>query len=73
LVKDHKKKDKWGQFPTRLIISAISFDSAFPKLGYFGIKKIFDDANIDYMKKTIVQTSHAKRSAHTVFSLDIER
>jgi hypothetical protein len=46
-----------------------------------GIKKIFDDEKVNYMKKTIVQASHAKgileklfinKSSHTVFSLDIE-
>jgi hypothetical protein len=46
-----------------------------------GINKIFDDGKVNYMKKTIVQASHAKgtleklsinKSSHTVFSLDIE-
>jgi hypothetical protein len=46
-MKDHKKKDKWGQYPTRLVIPATNFTSAFPKLGYLGIKKIFDDETID--------------------------
>jgi hypothetical protein len=81
LIKDHKKKDKWGNFPTRLVIPATNFTSAFPKLGYMGIKKIFDDEKVNYMKKTIVQASHAKgileklfinKSSHTVFSLDIK-
>jgi hypothetical protein len=81
LRKDHKKKDKWGNFPTKLVITATNFTSAFPKLGYLGIKKIFDDEKVNYMKKTIVQASHAKgileklfinKSSHTVFSLDIE-
>jgi hypothetical protein len=29
LIKDHKKKDKWGNFPTRLVIPATNFTSAF--------------------------------------------
>jgi hypothetical protein len=46
-----------------------------------GIKKIFDDEKVNYMKKMIVQASHTKgileklfidKSSHTVFSLDIE-
>jgi hypothetical protein len=39
LVKDHKKKDKWGQYPTRLVIPATNFTPPLPKLGYLGIKK----------------------------------
>jgi hypothetical protein len=81
LVKDHEKKNKWGRVPTRLVIPAMNFTSAFPKLGYLRIKKVFDDANIDHVKKTIAQASHAKsaletwnmkKSTHDVFSLDIE-
>jgi hypothetical protein len=58
-----------------------NFTSAFLKLGYMGIKKIFDDEKVNYMKKTIVQACHAKgtleklfinKSSHTVCSLDIE-
>jgi hypothetical protein len=81
IIKDHKKKDKWGNFTSRLVIPATNFTSSFPKLGYMGIKKIFDDEKVNYMKKAIVQASHAKgtleqlfinKSSHTVFSLDIE-
>jgi hypothetical protein len=64
-----------------LVIPATSFTSAFPKLGYLGIKNIFDDAKINYMAKTIIQASHAKdqlerlhinKKNNRVFSLDIE-
>jgi hypothetical protein len=82
LVKDHKKKDKWGQYPTRLVIPATNFTSSFPKLGCLGIKKILDDdETIDYVKKMIVQASQAKnrleklhinKSRNTIFSLYIE-
>jgi hypothetical protein len=80
-VKDHKKKDKWGQFPTRLVTPATNFTSAFPKLGYLGIKKIFNKGKVDCMKKMIIQASHAKgalenlnikKSSHAIFSLDIK-
>jgi hypothetical protein len=51
--------------------------SAFPKMGYIGIKNILDTAGI---RKTIIQTSAAKRTlkklgstrdTHTIISLDI--
>jgi hypothetical protein len=76
-----RHKTKWGQHPTRLVIPATNFTSAFQKLGYLGIKKILHDANIDYVKKTIVQASRAKtfleslganKSTHAMFSLAIE-
>jgi hypothetical protein len=52
-VKDHKKNDnKWGQFPTRLlVIPANKITRVFPKLGHLGIKKIFEEAKIDCMTK----------------------
>jgi hypothetical protein len=37
LIKDHKKADSKGNFPTRLVVPANNFTSAFPKLGYLGI------------------------------------
>eukprot|EP00957_Ditylum_brightwellii_P140423 10699254-Ditylum_brightwellii.AAC.1 len=42
LIKDHKKK-KNGHYPTRLVIPATNFAATFSKIGYLGIKKIFDD------------------------------
>jgi hypothetical protein len=81
LVKDHKPKDKWGKISTRLVIPmAMNFNAAFTKLGYLGIKNIFDEAKINYTRKTIVQASTAKKtlellgirkSAHALISLDI--
>lgn len=38
LIKDNKKPDKNGIFPTRLVVSAAYFTSAFPKFGCIGIK-----------------------------------
>ena len=43
LIKDHKDPDELNNYPTRLVVPANNFTSAFPKLGYMGIKKIFDD------------------------------
>jgi hypothetical protein len=54
LIKDHKKMDKEGNYPTRLVVPANNFTSTFPKLGYLGIKKIFDTNNVEYMKHTII-------------------
>ena len=60
LIKDHKKADKNGNFPTRLVVPASNFTSSFPKAGYLGIKKIFDKNEINYMDKTIIQASDLK-------------
>jgi hypothetical protein len=54
LIKDHKKQDPNGNFPMRLVVPANNFTSAFPKIGYMGIRKIFDDNGIKYIEKTIV-------------------
>jgi len=34
----------------------------FPRLGYTGIWKIFDQAKINYQKQTIIQASNLKES-----------
>ena len=62
LIKDHKKENEFGHFPTRLVVPASNFTSAFPKLGYLGIKKIFDDNKVDYMAKTIIQAADLKKT-----------
>ena len=80
LIKDHKKPNKDGDYPTRIIIPATNFTAGFPKLGFSGIKRIFDKNNINYMKKTIIQSSDLKekletlnitKSNSTIVSLDI--
>ncbi len=60
LIKDHKEIDDNGNYPTRLVVPATNFTSAFPKLGYIGIKKIMDKNKTNYSRKTIVQASHLK-------------
>jgi hypothetical protein len=83
LVKDHKKKDKWGKYSTQPGQSylPLTFNLGLSKTGLPGYQQIFDHKQSDYMKKTIVQASHAKhmleklhinKSRNTVFSLDIE-
>ena len=37
IIKDHKKLNEEGDFPSRLIVPANNFTSAFPRLGYLGI------------------------------------
>jgi hypothetical protein len=44
LIKDHKKPDYDGNFPTRLVVPATNFTAGFPKLGYMGSKKHFRGA-----------------------------
>ncbi len=79
LIKDHKKRDKEGDFPTRLVVPAKNFTAGFPHVGQHGIKKILDRNNVIYTNKTIVQASHLKhqleqldtsRSNNTIASID---
>jgi hypothetical protein len=82
LIKDHKEINDDGNYPMRLlVVPATNFTSAVSKLGYIGIKKIMDEAGINYSRKTIVQVSHLKtqikslgirKDMHTIFSLDID-
>jgi hypothetical protein len=81
LIKDHKKADEHGNFPTRLVVPASNFTSSFPKAGYLGIKKIFDENEINYMDKTIIQASDLKEELEklgiksnntTIVSIDAE-
>jgi hypothetical protein len=80
-MKDHKESNDDGNYPTRLVVPATNFTSAFSKLVYIGIKKIMDEAGINYSRKTIVQASHLKtqikslgirKDRHMSFSLDIK-
>jgi hypothetical protein len=68
-------------YPTRLIIPASNFISAFPKLGYLGIKKIIQEHKIDCMPYNIEQASHLKTQleelqltprANTIISIDAQ-
>jgi hypothetical protein len=81
LIKDHKKPLEDGNFPTRLVIPADNFTSAFPKLGYKGIKKIFDDREVKYATRTIINAQGLKEALEkldifenevTIASLDVE-
>ena len=79
LVKDHKKKNEHGDFPTRLVVPAKNFTAGFPHVGQRGIKEILDRNKINYMKKTIVQALDLKqklealnitRSDYTIATID---
>ena len=66
IIKDHKKANENGDDPSRLIVPANNFTSTFPRLGYLGIKKIFDAGNIDYEARTITQASTLKTELETL-------
>ena len=70
LIKDHKKPDLEGNFPTRLIVPATNFTAAFPKFGYLGIKAIFKKEGLIYDKKTIIQASDLKND---IEKLDLKK
>jgi hypothetical protein len=48
LIKDHKGPDQEGNFPTRLVVLATNFTAGFPKLGYMGIKSVFEEQGVDF-------------------------
>ena len=60
IIKDHKKVNEEGDYPSRLIVPASNFTSGFPRLGYLGMKRIFDSAKINYEERTITQASTLK-------------
>ena len=68
MIKDHKKADSNGLlYPTRLVVPATNFTAGFPKLGYLGIKRIFDASDmVKYGSKTIVQASDLKEKLQTM-------
>ena len=66
LIKDHKDPDALGHYPTRLIVPASNFVSAFPKMGYLGIKRIMDANRVAYDSKTIIQASDLKTKLETL-------
>jgi hypothetical protein len=81
LIEDHKETNDDSNYPMRLIVLATNFTSAFSKLGYIGIKRMMDEGEVNYSRKTIIQASDLKcqieslgirKDRHTIFSLDIE-
>jgi hypothetical protein len=60
LIKDHKPMNEKGEYMMRLIVPATNFAEVFPKVGYLGIKNIFDQNGIDYSGSTITQASQLK-------------
>ena len=43
VIKDHKKINKKGEFPTRLVIPAKNFTATFSKICYLGINRCPDN------------------------------
>ena len=70
LIKDHKAPNKEGEFPTRLVVPATNFTAGFSKLGYKGIQGMFERNNINYSKRTIIQSSDLKEKLE---ELEIKR
>jgi hypothetical protein len=66
LIKDHKEINDGGNYPTRLVVHVPNITSAFSKLGYIGIMKMMDEAEVNYSRKTIVQASHLKHQIESV-------
>ena len=60
LIKYHKKINKKGEFPTRLVILETNFTATFSKIGYLGIKIMLDKAKVNYSRVSIVQASDLK-------------
>eukprot|EP00957_Ditylum_brightwellii_P101377 7726286-Ditylum_brightwellii.AAC.1 len=81
LVKDHKERNKEGNFLTRLVILATNFKAFFSKMGYMNTQKVLDDASVNYNKHTITQSSDLREKLEGLeltkgkavsMSLDIE-
>jgi hypothetical protein len=81
LVKDHKKPDSNGNYPTHFVCPATNFTAGFAKLGYNGIEKIFMDNKVIFGTRNIIQASDLKsklESLHltsnnaTIASIDAE-
>ena len=49
-----------GEFPTRLVIPEKQLTATSAKVGYLGLKNIFEQNEINYTKLTIFQASHVK-------------
>ena len=60
LMKDHKKPNTNGEFPTRLVITTTNFTSIFMEVWYLGLKENIDNHQVNYKKYTITQASQVK-------------
>ena len=60
LIKYHKKINKKGEFPTRLVIPATNFTATLLKIGYLGIKRYLKKGILNYSRFSIVQASNLK-------------
>ena len=60
LIKDHKKINDKGEFPTRLVIPATNFTTILSKISYLGIKRCLEKVKVKYSHFSIVQASDLK-------------
>ena len=62
LIKEHKKINGRGEFPTRLVIPVINFTATFSKIGYLRIKTVLDKAKLNYSSVSILQSYNPQES-----------
>ena len=48
LIKEHKKINGRGEFPTRLVIPVTNFTATLSKIGYLGIKIMLEKEEVNY-------------------------
>ena len=81
LMRDHKDRNKNGEFPSRSVVPAKNFTAAFPHVAQRGNRQILDRNHINYSKKNIIQASDLKeqlekltilKSKNTIMSIDAE-
>ena len=60
LIEDHKNPKTKDKFPIRMVIPAKKFTVAFAKVGYLGLKALFDNQIVNHSKYKITQPSQVK-------------
>jgi hypothetical protein len=60
-VKDHKKKNDKGEFPTCSVQPAKNVTAGFPHVGQHGIRNILNGNNIEFSKKNNHSSLRFKR------------
>ena len=66
LIKDQKKINKKGEYPTRLVITATNLAPTLSNIGYLGIKQMLDKAKVNYSRFTIVQEYDLKEKLEKI-------
>ena len=60
MIKNHRKINKKGEYPTMLVIPAKNFSATFSKIGYLGIKCMLDKGKVIYSRVSVIQASDLK-------------